>query len=123
MATWLHMVPEGRNTAASLPISAAMRSHSALMVGSSPCCSSPTSASIIAAFMAGLGRVWVSEYRLIRTGTEGRKGGGAQPGRLDAVARSPGGRGRGAGLDLALREGDVREWWREATAAFVAPLP
>ena len=57
----LHMVPDGRYIAASLPMSSAMRSQSAWTVGSSPCCSSPTSASIIAAFMAGVGRVWVSE--------------------------------------------------------------
>ncbi len=78
MATWLHIVPVGRNIAASLPSIAAMRSHSALTVGSSPCCSSPTSASIIAAFMAAPGRVCVSENRLIRTGTAGRNGGGAK---------------------------------------------
>jgi len=61
MAMTLHMVPEGRNIAASLPSSAAMRSFSACTVGSSPCCSSPSSARIMASFMAGVGRVWVSE--------------------------------------------------------------
>ena len=61
IATTLHMVPEGRNTAASLPISAAMRSQRAWTVGSSPCCSSPTSARIMASFIAAVGRVWVSE--------------------------------------------------------------
>ena len=61
MAIWLHMVPVGRNTAACLPVKAAMRSHSSLIVGSRPPCSSPTSASIIAAFIAGVGRVCVSE--------------------------------------------------------------
>ncbi len=61
MAIWLHIVPLGRNTAASLPRKAAMRSHSAQIVGSRPACSSPTSAAIIAAFIAGLGRVCVSE--------------------------------------------------------------
>ena len=72
---WLHIVPLGRNTAASLPIIAAIRSHSALMVGSSPPCSSPVSAAIIASFMARVGRVWVSEYRLTRVG--GMPGAGA----------------------------------------------
>ena len=38
-----------------------MRSQSALMVGSEPDCSSPTSASIIAARMAREGLVCVSE--------------------------------------------------------------
>lgn len=57
----LHMVPEGRNIAAGLPSSAAMRSHSAFTVGSSPYCSSPSSAAIMACFIAAVGRVWVSE--------------------------------------------------------------
>ena len=61
MATSLHMVPEGMKTAASLPRRAAMRSQSSLVVGSAPDCSSPTSASIIASFMARDGLVWVSE--------------------------------------------------------------
>jgi len=61
IAIWLHIVPDGRNTAASLPRSAAIRSVSAHTVGSSPCCSSPTSAAIIAAFMAADGFVCVSE--------------------------------------------------------------
>jgi hypothetical protein len=61
IATTLHMVPDGRKIAASLPSSAAIRSQSAFTVGSSPCCSSPTSAAIMAAFMAALGRVCVSE--------------------------------------------------------------
>jgi hypothetical protein len=60
----LHIVPEGRNTAAGLPSNSATRSHSALTVGSSPRCSSPTSAAAIAARIASTGRVWVSEYRL-----------------------------------------------------------
>ena len=54
-AIWLHMVPEGRNTAASLPRSAATRSCRALVVGSSAFCSSPTSASAMALRMAGRG--------------------------------------------------------------------
>ena len=55
------MVPEGRNIAASLPSSAALRSHSAQTLGSEPDCSSPTSASSIACFIARVGLVWVSE--------------------------------------------------------------
>ena len=57
----LHIVPDGRNTAASLPSSAAMRSQSAVTVGSVPACSSPTSARSIAWRIAGVGRVCVSE--------------------------------------------------------------
>src|SRR5215218_5626818 len=60
----LHIVPEGRKTAASKPSSSATRSHSALTVGSPKCCSSPTSASAIALRISGVGRVCVSEYRL-----------------------------------------------------------
>ncbi len=61
MATWLHMVPLGRNIAACLPSSSAILSHSAWTVGSVPYCSSPTSARIIASFMAAEGLVCVSE--------------------------------------------------------------
>ena len=69
----LHMVPDGRNIAASLPISAAMRSHSACTVGSSPCCSSPTSARIIASFIAGRrARLRVG----IEVDADGRRAGG-----------------------------------------------
>jgi hypothetical protein len=57
----LHIVPLGRNTAASWPSRSATRSHSALTVGSANDCSSPTSASAIARRMAAVGRVWVSE--------------------------------------------------------------
>ena len=57
------MVPEGRKTAASLPSSAATRDWSALTVGSSPRCSSPTSAAAMASRMAALGLVTVSLLR------------------------------------------------------------
>jgi hypothetical protein len=57
----LHIVPLGRNTAASKPSSSATRSQSALTVGSANDCSSPTSAFAIASRIAGVGRVWVSE--------------------------------------------------------------
>ncbi len=57
----LHMVPEGRNTAASLPSSAATRSHSASVVGSSSFCSSPTTARRTDSRMANVGLVFVSE--------------------------------------------------------------
>ena len=60
----LHIVPEGRNTAASSPSSSATRAHSAFTVGSSNFCSSPTSASAIARRISGVGRVCVSEYKL-----------------------------------------------------------
>src|SRR5690606_25866566 len=60
VATRLHIVPLGRNSAASLPSRAAQRSSRRLTVGSLPRRSSPTSAAAIAARMAALGRVSVS---------------------------------------------------------------
>ena len=96
------MVPDGRNIAASLPSSAATRSHSAQTVGSEPACSSPTSAAAIAARIPGVGRVWVSEARSTRTGATGMKRGGAK--RIVWVLgtmRAPGCPGR-AGLDSAF---------------------
>src|SRR5438477_466925 len=68
VAATLHMVPDGMNTAASLPSKSATRSHSKFTVGSSPICSSPTSARVIASRMPCVGRVWVSDSRLMRTG-------------------------------------------------------
>jgi hypothetical protein len=59
-ATWLHIVPDGMKSAASLPSSSATISCSRLTVGSSNCCSSPTSASAIARRIAAVGRVTVS---------------------------------------------------------------
>ena len=60
MAIWLHIVPDGRNTAASLPSSSAVISCSKLTVGSSPFCSSPTSASHIKRRISAVGLVIVS---------------------------------------------------------------
>ena len=60
MAISLHIVPEGRNTAASLPSRSATISHRRFTLGSSMRCSSPTGARAIASRMAALGRVWVS---------------------------------------------------------------
>ena len=57
----LHIVPEGRKTADSMPKSAATRAHSSVTCGSSKRCSSPTSASAMAVRMAEDGRVCVSE--------------------------------------------------------------
>ena len=57
----LPIVPEGTNTAASLPTAAAARSSSAITVGSSPQTSSPTSAVAITRRIASVGRVKVSE--------------------------------------------------------------
>ena len=58
----LHIVPEGRKSAASLPSSSATRSCSAFTVGSSKRCSSPTSASAIACRIAARGpRLRVAE--------------------------------------------------------------
>ncbi len=62
-ATWLLIVPLGIHSAASLPSSAAQRSCSRLVVGSSPYWSSPTGAAAIAARIASVGRVTVSERR------------------------------------------------------------
>src|SRR5438105_1078880 len=62
-ATRLPCVPLGTNSAASLSSIAAMRSCSALTVGSSPNTSSPSSARIIASRMPGVGRVTVSLRR------------------------------------------------------------
>jgi len=56
----LHIVPLGRNTAASCPSSSATRSSSARVVGSWPRCSSPTSAAAIASRIPRVGRVCVS---------------------------------------------------------------
>jgi hypothetical protein len=61
IAISLHIVPLGRKTAASWPSNAATRSSSARVVGSAPRCSSPTSAAAMAARIAAVGRVWVSE--------------------------------------------------------------
>ena len=69
VAATLHMVPDGMNTAASLPSRSATRSHSSFTVGSSPICSSPTSARAIASRIACVGRVCVSDSRLMRMGS------------------------------------------------------
>src|SRR6266849_1272176 len=61
----LHMVPEGRKTAASLPRRSATISWSRFTVGSSPFCSSPTSASHMKRRMSGVGLVRVSLKRSI----------------------------------------------------------
>ena len=68
----LHIVPEGRNTAASCPSRAATMSCSRLVVGSSNFCSSPTSASAIAWRIAGEGLVTVSLKRSTRISVTGR---------------------------------------------------
>src|SRR3954453_7432540 len=64
-AIWFAIVADGRKTAASWPSSAAARRSSSVVVGSSPHCSSPTSAVAIAARIAGDGRVIVSVRRSI----------------------------------------------------------
>ena len=61
--TWLAMVPEGTKRPASLPSSSATVACSRLTVGSSPKTSSPTSARAMAARMASVGLVTVSERR------------------------------------------------------------
>jgi hypothetical protein len=72
------MVPDGRNIAASLPSSAATRSHNAQTVGSDPACSSPSGACAIASFIPGEGSVCVSDDRLTRTGIEWSKRAGSK---------------------------------------------
>src|SRR5579883_1107836 len=62
-AIWLPMVPVGTNSAASLPSRDATRSSRARVVGSSRYTSSPTWAQAIAARIAAVGRVTVSERR------------------------------------------------------------
>ena len=57
------MVPLGIHTAASLPSNSAMRACRRLVLGSSPYWSSPTGALAMAARMASVGRVTVSERR------------------------------------------------------------
>jgi hypothetical protein len=64
-ATWFAIVPLGSQSEASWPSSAATRSCSWLTVGSSPYWSSPTGAAAIAARIAAVGRVTVSERRSI----------------------------------------------------------
>jgi hypothetical protein len=76
VAATLHMVPDGMKTAASFPKRSETRSHSRLTLGSSPICSSPTSARAMASRIAGVGRVWVSDSRLMRTGWALGSGGG-----------------------------------------------
>src|SRR5262245_6169970 len=61
----LAMVAEGRKMLAALPSNAATCTCKALVVGSSPRCSSPTTAWAIACRMPGVGWVTVSLYRSI----------------------------------------------------------
>ena len=61
----LAIVALGRYTASGWPTNAAAASSSALTVGSSRFCSSPTAAATIASRIAGDGIVWVSERRSI----------------------------------------------------------
>ncbi len=57
---WLHIVPEGRKTAASLPSSSQVIRWSSVVVGSSPFCSSPTSAAHMNWRISREGRLAVS---------------------------------------------------------------
>src|SRR3954463_2003929 len=99
MPIWLHMVPLGRNRAASCPRSSATRSWRALTVGSRLRCSSPTSASAMAFRIPGVGRVWVSLWRLTTSGpeltTELRHAQDRLGGVLPLVALSPARPGQG----------------------------
>src|ERR687892_2383549 len=66
-AIWFAIVAVGRKSAASWPSSSAARRCSSFTVGSSRSCSSPTSAAAIAARIASVGWVAVSERRSIKT--------------------------------------------------------
>src|SRR5947207_3941241 len=89
-ATWFAIVAVGRKTAASCPSSSAVRRWSSLTVGSSWNCSSPTSAPAIAASIALVGFVTVSERRSITART------------LQALATV-------TGVDLTLLERTLRD--------------
>src|SRR5438874_4459454 len=89
-ATWFAIVAVGRKTAASCPSSSAVRRWSSLTVGSSWNCSSPTSAPAIAASIALVGFVTVSERRSITART------------LQALATV-------TGVDLTLLETTLRD--------------
>jgi hypothetical protein len=69
-AARLLWVPEGKNRPAALPARAAVMASRALTVGSSPQTSSPTGARVIAASMAGEGRVTVSLRRSTKPSAE-----------------------------------------------------
>src|SRR5205823_747853 len=68
-AIWFAIVAVGTKSASSCPSSSAARRCSSLTVGSSRSCSSPTSAAAIAASIAGVGFVAVSERRSITAGS------------------------------------------------------
>src|SRR5712692_5941384 len=68
-ATWFAIVAVGRKSDTSCPSCAAIRRWSSLTVGSSRNCSSPTSALAIAASIAAVGFVTVSERRSITART------------------------------------------------------
>ena len=85
--SWLAIVPVGTNSPASLPSSAATRSCSSLTLGSSPNWSSPSGAPAIAARIAAVGSVTVSERRSI-IGRSLRGGHGGD--RLEPVGRHGG---------------------------------
>src|ERR1700754_4304507 len=70
MAIWLAIDPDGANRAASWPKSEATDASRALIVGSSPYTSSPTTADAIAARMPDVGRVTVSERKSTRSATQ-----------------------------------------------------
>ena len=59
-AARLAMVPDGTNSASSLPVITQARRSSSATVGSSPRAASPSRAAAIAAIIAGVGRVTVS---------------------------------------------------------------
>ena len=65
IANWLPIVPDGTNTAASLPSNAAVRCSSSCTVGSSPSTSSPTIALAMTSRIAASGWVIVSLRRSI----------------------------------------------------------
>src|SRR5262245_28520650 len=72
--TWFVIVPEGMNSAASLPRISAVSFCSRSQVGSTSITSSFTSALAIAARISGEGRVTVSERRSMSMGVRRREG-------------------------------------------------
>src|SRR5438445_11939936 len=97
----LHIVPDGRNTAASFPRSSATISQSWLTVGSSSFCSSPTSASHMKRRMSAVGRVTVSLARSTSMRMAGIR------------SRLPAERLRRLGDRLLRRHSEILEHWRK----------
>src|SRR5438128_2029992 len=113
-ATWFAIVAVGRKSAASCPSSSAIRRWSSLTVGSSRNCSSPTSALAIAASMAAVGFVTVSERRSITPRTLQAP---ATVNRMDLTLLETTLRERG---EPAYRAGQVWDWAARGASGYEA---